>query len=129
MPTTTERFLEQLTSDEKAATITVYSEEDSLKYDALVQDVLKMCAIDVQGGAYGVPGKKVSLADDGIGQEVIRTNGINKLRGYHIEQLDWNSGLWGNTRYGGFETFFNTMTENGKRYMIVVFYYQGGFPN
>ena len=129
MPTTTERFLEQLTSDEKAATITVYSEEDSLKYDALVQDVLKMCAIDVQGGAYGVPGKKVSQADDGIGQEVIRTNGINKLRGYHIEQLDWNSGLWGNTRYGGFETFFNTMTENGKRYMIVVFYYQGGFPN
>ena len=129
MPTATESFLEQLTSDEKAVTITVYSKEDSLQYDALAQDVLKMCAIDAQGGPYGMPGKKVSLADDGTGQEVIRTNGINKLRGYNIEQLDWNSGLWGNTRYGGFETYYNTMTENGKRYMIVVFYYQGGFPN
>ena len=98
MSTRTERFLQQMSSDEETATITVYSEEDSLKYDALAQ-------------------------------EVIGTKGINVLRGFIIEQQDWNSGLWGKTRYGGFETYYNTIIENDKRYLLVVFYYQGGFPN
>lgn len=129
MSTGTERFLQQLSSDEETATITVYSEEDSLKYDALALEVLKMCAIDVQGGANGVPSKRVNQSDGGMAQEVIRTNGINKLRGFVIEQQDWNSGLWGKTRYGGFETYYNTTVENDRRYLLVVFYYQGGFPN
>ncbi len=128
-PTETELFMKQLISDEETAPITVYSEEDSLKYDALALDVLKMYAKYEQEEAYDMPQKKLKLSDDELAQEVIRDNGNNILRGFTIEQQDWHTSNWGNTRYGGFETYYNTTIENSKRYLILVFYREGGFPN
>lgn len=97
-PTEMETFLRQLSSDEEKVRVTTYSVADSMKYDALAQDV-------------------------------ISTNSINRFRGFVIEQQDRNTGLWGKTRYGGFNAYYNTFIENDKRFILVVFYYQGGFPN
>ena len=128
-PTETEQLIMQMTSDEEEAPLITYNEEDSLKYDTLAQEVLAMFA---RNGANGVKQriiKRVSGSEDELAQEAIRNNGYNRFANLIIEQLDWNSGRWGLTRYGGFETFYNTYMENGKRYLMVVFYYKGGFPN
>ncbi len=129
VPTSMETFIGQLPSDEETAPVAAYSAEDSLSWDALAKEVLNKFAAGRQEGTLGAPLKRLSQADGEQAQEVVRTNGINQLRGLVIEQLDWNSGQWGNTRYGGFETYFNTSIVGGKRYLLVVFYYPGGFPN
>lgn len=126
-PTETESLLMSMTNDEESAQPVVYSEADSLAHDALAQEVLRLFAT---GGASKV--RRITREEeDSLAQEAIRNNGVNIFSEENliIEQQDWNSGLWGKNRYGGFETYYNTYRENGKRYLLVVFYHQGGFPS
>ena len=133
--TNTEQLIMQTSSNEEEAPLITYSEGDSLRYDALAQEVLAMFAMQSN------PSSRMRISNeeiDDLSDEAIRKNGKNifedpkdgglKLK---IEQQDWNSGLWGNTRYGGFETYYNTFSENGKRYLLVVFRSESGegFPN
>ena len=128
-PTETEQMIMELTSDEELAAQVNYSQEDSIKYDNLAQEVLALFANE-NATARQMSPKRASSEDD-LAQEAIRNNGRNifENQGLIIEQQDWNSGLWGKTRYGGFDTYYNTYLENGKRYLLVVFYFKGGFPN
>ena len=131
-PTEMELMLSQLTADEEDAQITTYSYVDSLEYDVLAKEVITLFApndsdeVDVQS----YKGVLRSQSEDELAQDAIRNNSINRFESsLTIEQQDWDSGLWGKTHYGGFETYFNTHVKNGKRCLLVVFYYKGGFPN
>ena len=134
-PTEEEQTIMQMTSDEEEAPIVTYSEDDSLRYDAMAQEVLAVFAMQSNPSSR----RKISNEEiDELSEEAIRKNGKNifsdpkdgglKLK---IEQQNWNSGIWGKTRYGGFETYYNTFSENGKRYLLVVFRSESGegFPN
>ena len=128
-PTEMEEQIMEMTSNEEEAPTIKYSEEDSLKYDAMAQEVLAMYAVEgLEASKRYI--KKVE-SDEDLAEEAIRNNGKNIFegKGLIIEQQAWDSGIWGNTRYGGFETYYNTFTEYGKRYLMVVFYFKGGFPN
>ena len=132
-PTEEEQMIMQMTSDEDEAPIDNYSEEDSLKYDAMAQEVLAMFATDNDDFDNDSPMQRKKVngtgTDDEI-QDIIRNNGNNIFDNQLIiEQQNWNSGLWGKTHYGGFNTYYGTFMEKGKRYLLVVFYYSGGFPN
>ncbi len=127
-----EQYLATLSADEDNAPMTTYSYADSLKYDELAKEVITLFApndsdeADVQS----FKGVLSSQSEDDLAQDAIRNNGKNIFSSsLTIEQLDWNSGLWGKTRYGGFETYYNTHVKNGKRCLLIVFYYKGGFPN
>jgi len=127
-----EQYLATLSADEDNAPMTTYSHADSLEYDALANEVIALFApndsdeTDVQS----YKGVLSAQSEDDLAQDAIRNNGKNIFDGsLTIEQLDWNSGLWGKTRYGGFETYYNTHVKNGKRCLLIVFYYKGGFPN
>ena len=126
-----EEEIAELTSDEDAAPEVVYSEADSLMYDELAQDVLNVFAPEDSDENEIVAFKMMRESEDDLAEEAIRNNGNNIFRssGLIIEQQDWDSGLWGKTRYGGFETYYNTHVKNGKRCLLVVFYHKGGFPN
>ena len=130
-PTEMEQQIMQLTSDEDEAPSVSYTTEDSLYYDALVQEVLNLFAIDSSEDDNEVPRKRANSSDDDLSQEAIRNNGNNIFKEFEIEQLDWNSGLWGKTHYDNdaFQTFYNTDIKEGKKYLLVVFYHKGGFPN
>lgn len=130
-PTETEQFIMQLTFDEDAVPSVTYTEEDSLKYDLLAQEVISLFATEEPEEANEMPRKRLTPSDDEMAEEAIREKGINNFTGFEIEHRDDDYGPWGNTRYGKdvFETFYNTYIENSKRYMLVVFYHKGGFPN
>ena len=130
-PTETEQFIMQLTSDEDAVPSVNYTEEDSLKYDLLAQEVISLFATDEPEEANEMPRKRLTPSDDEMAEEAIKEKGINNFKGFEIEHRDYDYGPWGNTRYAkdAFETFYNTYIENSKRYMLVVFYHKGGFPN
>lgn len=129
-PTETEQQIMQLPSDEEGAAETVYDEEESLEYDALAQEVINMYDTDDDSDYYGNEVNKTRASDDELAKEAIRLNGKNIFGNQlTIEQQDWDTKRWGNTRYGGFKTFYNTQVKNGRRYLLVVFYYKGGFPN
>ena len=136
-PTETELQILQMTSDEGNAPAIVYSEEDSLKYDAMAQEVLAMFADDDDDfDDSPMSRRKASDLDDEEIQDIIRNNGKNIFleleddsKELIIEQQDWDSGQWGQTRYGGFKTYYSTYWEDGKRWLLVVFHCKGGFPN
>jgi len=129
-PTETEQQIEQLPSDEDGTSETVYDEAESLEYDALAQEVISMYDTDDDSDYYGNEVNKTRASDDELAKEAIRKNGNNIFKNQlTIEQQNWDSKRWGNTRYGGFKTFYNTQVKNGRRYLLVVFYYKGGFPN
>lgn len=130
-PTEKELEISQLTSDEDTAPEVIYTETDSLEYDELAQEVLNLFA-PVDSDEESAPMHRLMAeSEDDLAEEAIRNNGTNIFAntGIIIEQQDWNSGLWGKTRYGGFETYYNTHVKNGKRCLLVVFYHKGGFPN
>ena len=131
-PTEMESVLSQLTADEENAPITTYSYADSIEYDCMAQEVIRLFALndsDELDVSYNSRALR-SESNDELAQDAILNNGKNIFdSSLTIEQLDWNSGLWGKTRYGGFETYYNTHVKNGKRCLLVVFYYKGGFPN
>ncbi len=129
-PTEMEIQISELTSDEDAAPEVIYSEADSLLYDELAQEVLMLFAPEDSDENEYMSFKFKAESEDDLAEEAIRNNGINIFdNSLKIEQQDWNSGLWGKTRYGGFETYYNTHIKNGKRCLLVVFYHKGGFPN
>ncbi len=129
-PTETEQQIMQLPSDEEGTAETVYDEEESLEYDALAQEVISMYDTDDDSDYYGNEVNKTRASDDDLAKEAIRNNGKNIFKNQlTIEQQGWDSKQWGNTRYGGFKTFYNTQVKDGRRYLLVVFYYKGGFPN
>lgn len=131
-PTEMELTLSQLTADEDEAPITSYSYSDSIEYDELAQEAIRLFAANDSDEVDEPSFNRVvrSGSEDDLAQEAIRNNGKNIFDGsLIIEQLDWDSGLWGKTRYGGFETYYNTHVKNGKRCLLIVFYYKGGFPN
>ena len=129
-PTETEQQIMQLPSDEEGTAETIYDEEESLEYDALAQEVISMYDTDDDSDYYGNEVNKTRASDDDLAKEAIRNNGKNIFKNQlTIEQQGWDSKRWGNTRYGGFKTFYNTQVKNGRRYLLVVFYYKGGFPN
>ncbi len=126
-PTMTENVISEMTNNEEEAAVVNYTEEDSLRYDGLAMEVIRMFS------SQAIPAnvRKKAVIEDELAMESIRNNGKNifENKGLIIEQQDWNSGLWGKIHYGGFQTFYNTFVENGRRYLEVVFYYKGGFPN
>ena len=127
-----EQYLATLSDDEDNAPLTTYSYADSLEYDELAQEVITLFAPNDSDEADVQSFKRVlrSQSEDDLAQDAIRNNGKNIFSGsLTIEQLDWNSGLWGKTRYGEFETYYNTHVKNGRRCLLIVFYYKGGFPN
>ena len=80
-PTETEQLIMQLTSDEESAPEIVYSEEDSLKYDAMAQEVLAMFADDDDDfddfGDYSPMSRRKANGADDLAQEAIFNNGKN----------------------------------------------------
>lgn len=131
-PTEEEQIIMQMTSDEDEAPDDTYSEEDSVKYDTMAQEILAMFATDDDDFDDESPmqRRKANGTDDEEIQDIILNNGTNIFDNQLIiEQQSWNSGLWGKTCYGGFKTYYGTLMENGKRYLLVIFYYSGGFPN
>ena len=131
-PSAIEEQIMQMTSDEENSDMTVYSEADSTEYDNLAQEVLSLFTFDDEEDAN--EGKKFNkrryaASSEDLAEEAIRNNGKNIFGNLIIEQQDWDSGLWGKTHYGGFETFYNTYEKYGRRYLLVVFYQKGGFPN
>lgn len=131
-PSPIEKQIMQMTSDEETADITTYSEADSIEYDYLAQEALSLFTIVDEEDIYEVKKnntRRYAGSAEDLAEEAIRNNGKNIFDGLIIEQQDWDSGLWGKTHYGGFETFYNTYEKNGRRYLLVVFYQKGGFPN
>ena len=133
-PTELEKYLMQLSSDEDSTPFANYSEEDSLRYDSLAQEVIRLFAYENEQSNNSPKNIKADwIDDDEYAQEAIRENGINRFSSnITIEQQDWDCKDWGNSRYARhdeFKTFYNTFYENGKRTLLVVFYYEGGFPN
>ena len=129
-PTETEQQVMQMSSDEEGDNETVYSQADSLEYAALAQEVISRYDTDDENDYETSESRMLRSSMDDLAQEAIRMNGYNRFNSQlEIEQQNWDSKRWGSTRYGGFKTFYNTMEKNGKRYLLVVFYYKGGFPN
>lgn len=129
-PTETEQQVMQMSSDEEGDNETVYSQADSLEYAALAQEVISRYDTDEDDDYNTSESRMLRSSMDDLAQEAIRKNGNNIFKGQlEIEQQNWDSKRWGNTRYGGFKTFYNTMEKYGRRYLLVVFYYKGGFPN
>ncbi len=130
-PTETESKIMQMTADEEVADTVAYTEQETIEYDALALEVINLFASDNDEASRRQLSRRMVKSEDDLAQEVIRTNGNNIFedQGLVIEQQNWNSGLWGKTRYGGFETYYNTFMKNGWRYLEVVFYHKGGFPN
>jgi len=133
-PTLVEQAVMRLTSVEDGASVKVYNEEEYAEYDAVAKDLIATFttteAKSRQASTRGI--------EEEIAEVAIRDNGRNIFPGVIIEQLDWNSGQWGKTLYGGtqrgnsnpvFETFWGTFWKDGKRFLEVVFYHKGGFPN
>ena len=130
-PSPIEKQIMQMTSDEETADITTYSEVDSIEYDYLAQEALSLFTTDDED-IYEVKKnytRRYAGSAEDLAEEAIRNNGKNIFDGLIIEQQDWDSGLWGKTHYGSFETFYNTYEKYGRRYLLVVFYQKGGFPN
>ena len=130
-PTPIEEQIMEMTSDEETSEFTVYSESDSLEYDNLAQEVLSLFTIaddDESEEVKKTINRRNADSQEDLAEEAIRKNGKNIFNGIIIEQQDWNSGTWGKTHYGGFETFYNTYEKYGRRYLLVVFYHKGGFP-
>jgi len=133
-PTEAEQAIIQLTSDEESAPKTNYTEEEFSEYDQVAQDLIASFA-----GAESKTRKASTRGlEEDLAEAAIRNNGRNIFPDVIVEQLDWDSGLWGKTRYAGkqegkreaaFETFYTTFWKNGLRCIEVVFYHKGGFPN
>ena len=129
-PTENEQFVVQLTSDEDAAPITSYSDEDSLIYDALAQEVIDILSLE-ESQPYEMP-RKMGKDEDAKGKKIVYNSGQNIFSDLKIEQQKWDCKDWGKTHYARHDEFkvgFNTIYENGKRMLLVVFFHKGGFPS
>lgn len=126
----TEDFIRQQESDEAKVESALYSQEDSIKYDAMVQDLIAI--YNEQGTSEAKQCTRATIDED---DTYANTCGINEFEssGLIVEQKLWDSGQWGKTRYGGFDTFYRTFSENmngkARRMLLVVFYHKNGFPN
>lgn len=128
-PTETEQQIMQQESNEEKSTDVAYTDEQASDYDALAREVINLYDTDDDSDYNVNDANKTRGAYDDLAKEAIRRNGKNIFEDIVIEQQDRNIKNWGNTRYGGFKTFYNTREENGIRYLYVVFYKKGGFPN
>lgn len=128
-PTEMEKALMQMTSDEDASPMITYSKEDSVRYDAMAQELISMFAMDDPEDNEVYAARRIT--DDERAQDAIKSQGgINTIGGIVVEHIKrTDPGNWGNSRYGGFKAFYNAFMENGKRMLLVVFYRKGGFPN
>lgn len=128
--TETELQIMEMESDEDEVSEIVYTDEDSLEYDALAKEVISLYDTDDDSDYSVTEVNKTRGSYDDLAKEAIRTNGKNIFDDeIDIEQQSRNLKNWGNTRYGGFKVFYNTREEDYVRYLYVVFYYKGGFPN
>ena len=129
-PTEMEQYISQWTTDEEEATEIVYSEADSLENEELIHEVLNLYRPQDSDENEMMLLKARAESEDDLIQEAIRDNGKNRFNGsIEILQQEWNSGDWGKTHYGGFDIFWNTHVDKGKRCLMVIFYHKGGFPN
>lgn len=130
-PTETEQQIGQLEADEDNASEVIYTDEEAINNDALAREVISLYDTDDDSDYYGGDVVKTRASYDDMAKEAIRSeNGINRFDDeFVIDQQHGNIKNWGNTRYGGFKIFYNTREEDFVRYLYVVFYYKGGFPN
>jgi len=137
-PTETELKIMQMLSNENDADKIKYAMADSLEYDALAKEVISKYNTDDDSDYDVTDINKTRASYDDLAKAAIRDNGENifmdeKNNGGKpkliIDHKTWNSKNWGNSRYGGFKTFYNTLKKDGKRNLLVVFYKEGGFPN
>lgn len=129
-PTKMEIEINQMSSDEDTAPEFIYSEQDSISYASVAQDLINRFANGNSDDSEFFSSLSGTRSDDDHAQDAIESNcGINELSGYIVEQQGRNSGIWGNTRFGGFNSFYKAYMENGRKTLLVVFYYKGGFPN
>lgn len=129
-PSESEQYVMQLSSDEDTAPITSYSDEDSLIYDALAQEVIDILSFE-ESQPYEMPRKK-GKDEDAKGKKVVNNSGQNIFSNLKIEQQNWDCKDWGKTHYARHDEFkvgFKTVNENGKRMLLVVFFHKGGFPS
>ena len=123
-PTEMEKALMQMTSDEEKAPMITYSKEDSVKFDAMAQELISKYLSDSYGDEEYTT-RAVSRASDND-----LHNGDCSIKGFFAEQLRRNNpGNWGKSHYGGFKTTYRVYEENGSKWLYVVFYRKGGFPN
>ena len=98
------------------------SEEDSLAFDQLAQEVLQLNIAKSKSAIS-------KASEDVLAEEVIRQGeNINIFSNTHeIEQIVWDCGSWDNSHWGNFNCYFNTTVRNGSRWLIVVLYKKEGF--
>ena len=129
-PTETEQQIGQLEADEDNASEAIYTDEEAMDNEALAREVISLYDTDDDSDYYETEENKTRGTYDDLAKEAIRMNGKNIFDNeIDIEQQSINLKNWGKTRFRGFKTFYNTREENGVRYLYVVFYYEGGFPN
>ena len=132
-PTAVEQSVMLMASDEDAVSASTYTEQEFAEYDAMAKDLIAQYA-EAEAGVRQAATRGI---EEEVAADALRNNGKNIFPYLIIEQQDWDSGLWGKTRYGGkhgdrnafFKTFWGTFWKDGKRYLEVVFYHEGGFPN
>ena len=129
-PTETEQEIMEMKSNEDESSVIVYTDEETLDNEALAREVISLYDTDDDSDYFDTEMNKTRGTYDDLVKEAIRTNGKNIFDDeIDIEQQSRNLKNWGNTRYGGFKVFYNTREEDYVRYLYVVFYYKGGFPN
>ena len=126
-----ESNIKQMLSDENTCPIMHYSVDEYKKYDALARDVIDWYN---SGGAEASKSRKQLKADSDedliqLAEDAIRNKRLKgKLDNIQVEQLLWDSGQWGTSHYGGFDSFINVFEdEDGDKKVLVVFYKKGGF--
>ena len=123
-PTEMEKALMQMTSDEEQAPMISYSKEDSVKFDAMAQELISKYLSDSDDDEEYTTRAVSRVSDDDL------HNGDCSISGFEAEQWRRNNpGNWGKSHYGGFKTSYNVYEKNGKKWLYVVFYRKGGFPN
>lgn len=123
-PTEMEKALMQMTSDEEKAPMITYSKEDSVKFDAMAQELISKYLSDSDDDEEYTTRAVSRVSDDDL------HNGDCSISGFEAEQWRRNNpGNWGKSHYGGFKTSYNVYEKNGKKWLYVVFYRKGGFPN
>lgn len=135
-PTIVEQAIMQLAIDEVAAPKVVYTEEEFAEYDAKAKDLIAMFA---KSNSTARQASTRGAQEEELAESLVRKrdNGVNIFDGVKIEQLDWDSGQWGKTRYAGleddrnaaFKTFWGTFSKGDLKYLEVVFFHEGGFPS
>lgn len=123
-PTETEVFLQTLSSDEESAEATVFTEEEKQRYDAMAEELLALYDTDEDGTRLLSPWR---ATDDEYAEDALTKGHDQKFGNLRIRQYERNIGNWGPTMYGGFRTFFKAFSENGVKYLLIVFRQKGGF--